>query len=282
MSTAEIIIADTQSTITLAPGAEAIKAEALLKAKGIVQVTSDDELNKAVEIRREVNAIASGVEKTREALKKPILDAGRKLDTLAKDFTADLAKERDRLDGFINFWQRKKLLEAQEAQRLAEEAQRRAEAEATRQREAAEKAEREKIEAEARAKAAEQAAKDATSKAAREKAEREAQEARQQAEAAEDAQLAAELASESVAPVAAPVAIIPQTKGVSAKAMKNFRVPGKNPFEQKKNLILLAAARPDLVNIEIRTRDVLTALNEMGVETLPGLEIFDDVKTSIR
>lgn len=272
MTTSQIIIGGITGTLSLAPHAEQIKADALAKAKAVAQVTTPDELDVAVEARRELNDIAKGVEKTRKELKAPILKAGKDLDKLADDFIADVEKEKDRLDGHINHWQREQLRIAEEARKAAEEAQRKAEAEQARLQAELEAARRREEEAQ-------KAAENAKTAAAKAKAEADAKAAREAQEAAEEKQFAAQLAAESTA---APAVIPEQPKGVSSRVTKDFRIIGKNEYEQRASLLKLAAKYPHLIKIEARRADILSTINQQGITELPGLEVFDEVTTRIR
>lgn len=61
-----------------------VRAELLTKAGQIVQVTNTSEANHAILVSSEIKAHLKDVEATREGLKKPFLEMGRKIDAAAK------------------------------------------------------------------------------------------------------------------------------------------------------------------------------------------------------
>lgn len=140
--------------ISIAPSAQKLKAEALERASDITVIEDALDRDMANDAMREINALLKPVEQSREAVKKPVLDLGRAIDKVAKDYVADLKTEYDRLSRMAGAFdaaarERQRIAEA-EAQRKAEEA-RRAEIEALRERERKAEAEAAKLRAEAEA-----------------------------------------------------------------------------------------------------------------------------------
>jgi hypothetical protein len=134
--TEALILAGDGYQLTIAPEAFALRERALTKAANIVAVTSHDESYEAGHRVKEIAALRNLVERSRKAVKEPVLEVGRRIDQAAKDFLADLNAEEGRI---------KQLIEGHayrlaEERRIAEEAERRAAAEARAAREAAEAA----------------------------------------------------------------------------------------------------------------------------------------------
>lgn len=111
----------------ITPDAHALKKQAIALAVPIVKVETDEELTFAVNALQALKAISKGMESTRKAVKAPVLELGKKIDSVAADFLRDSDREEMRITGLINHFQREQL-------RL--------------KRESDEKAERERIEAE--------------------------------------------------------------------------------------------------------------------------------------
>ena len=85
--------------------AEAQRNDLVFRAVTNAVVTNPVEQNSAVEAARDIRGMLRDVEDTRTALKKPLLDAGRLLDSLAKDFTAPLSAELGRIERLVTDFQ---------------------------------------------------------------------------------------------------------------------------------------------------------------------------------
>lgn len=134
--TEALILAGDGYQLTIAPEAFALRERALTKAANITEVTSHDESYIAGHRIKEMAALRNLVERSRKAVKEPVLEVGRRIDQAAKDFLADLNAEEGRI---------KQLIEGHayrlaEERRIADEAERRAAAEARAARESAEAA----------------------------------------------------------------------------------------------------------------------------------------------
>lgn len=77
------------------------KDRAIQIAKAVTQVTSQGEQEKAIAAASTLKGLSKAMEKTREEVKKPYLDAGRKIDKAAKDFSAELDEEAKRVEGLV-------------------------------------------------------------------------------------------------------------------------------------------------------------------------------------
>lgn len=111
----------------------------LALAAPIKEVKSQEQLETAVKVLAELAAIAKETESARKTIKEPVLKLGKQIDAIAADHVAKVEKETLRLKGLVNHWQtlqlrekeereRKALADQREAQRIAEEAQRKIEA----------------------------------------------------------------------------------------------------------------------------------------------------------
>lgn len=188
----------------LSDEAGALIEQALMASEAVTQVTTADENTSAVSVQRELKGVIVLLNKQREELNRPLLDAQRALKRMVDGELAPLEKEMDRISQAVAQFaqeERDRRFEEERAQqreiariqaekqaeidrlareqaereRLAREAQEAIERKAREQREAAERkaqAEREAAEAKARAEreAAEQAVRDARTKAQREAA----------------------------------------------------------------------------------------------------------------
>lgn len=124
---------------------------------------------RAATILKEITAFTRLIEDTRTTVKAPILEAGKRIDTVAKTLTADLELEAKRIGGLIGTFQAEQKRIEEENRRRAWEEQERIRLDAERkEREAREKAEAEERERQRIARAEQ----DARDKAAREEQER--------------------------------------------------------------------------------------------------------------
>lgn len=115
----------------------------VLHASGIIaRIPDGDEMafRTADEAYQQLQALSRSIESTRETLKRPALDFGRKLDATARDAVAPIELEKDRLGAEIKRWQVTENARRAEAARLARLEQERL------QREADAKAEAERME----------------------------------------------------------------------------------------------------------------------------------------
>lgn len=140
--------------ISIAPDAQRLKREALDRAADIDEIADALDRDMANDAMLAINNLLKTVEKARGAVKKPVLDLGRAIDKVAKDYVADLKIEYDRLSRLAGAFdaaarERQRIAEA-EARRKAEEA-RRAEIEALREKERLAEAEADRLRADAEA-----------------------------------------------------------------------------------------------------------------------------------
>lgn len=268
-----------QETLEVSVRADAIAArdEIIARAQEIREISDELDEADASEVLKELIRMERGVEETRTAIKGPLLDAGRKVDSIAKTFSAPVQAEVVRFKGLLGKFDmaRRERIAAEERKRQEEarkaaEAKAKAEAEARRREEEARAAQ----EAAQRAAEAEFLASDTASqeraaaeaKAAQEKAAAEAAEAeaarKREAEAS-----AAQLQLSVQAPVKAPA----KPSGIGSRMVWKFEV---------EDIRALYAARPELVTLEPKSREIERAIS-IGA-TLPGVRAWQESSVSVR
>jgi DNA repair exonuclease SbcCD ATPase subunit len=240
--------------LSITEEALALKASALHNAGAISEVGNKETLDKAAAVVSEIKGILKKLETSRTEIKRPVLDLGKRIDTVAQEYATELVLQANRLQASISAYYRAEA-EKTEAQRkmleaLAEKRRLKAEAEAR----AAEE-ERRRLEAEARA------------EASREKAAALAKEAAERQAEADAARLKAE-ASAPPAPVAAPA----RAEKMSVRKVWKHKVTNIHQVYQHK---------PELVNLEPRTHAILAEIRA-GMTDCPGLEIWAEEEVIIR
>ncbi len=260
-----LILSGEGYTLEVAPNIIEQKATLIQHAALIVEVKDPASSDAAGNQIKKLAAMRNLVEKSRTSVKAPVLAVGKRIDTLAADFQAELTAEENRLKKLQGEYA---VAVAQERQRVLAEMEKARQEEARRVREAEDKrvaeaaaAEKARIEAEEKAWNAttpeEEAAAAEAAKAA------EAAEAKRVADAAAEAERIASL------PVAAP-AFVPQApKGV--KMVANYRVT---------DIDALYRHNVGLVTLTERRKEILEAIARGKIgevyPTIPGLEIFEE------
>jgi hypothetical protein len=84
-------------TVTLVPAAYEARRVALQSARDIRDVTDANSLEAASSALKMVKGLITGIENSRKLVKQPILDTGRDIDNIAKDYCQYLKVEADRL-----------------------------------------------------------------------------------------------------------------------------------------------------------------------------------------
>lgn len=263
--------------------AKLAKTKALENAALIGRVTDRDSKIIAVRSQQELKGLINAFEKARVELKEPILQAGRKLDTLVASEKLALEQEFGRVSNLVKEFddaERRRVLEEERLQREElERIERAKQAELARiareQREREEAALRAQEESDRKVREAQEAAA-ALAAAAKTKSQREAAErARQEAlkaqalreverqkqeaelkktadESAAKAALIEEKAGDEAYAAARPIEI---TKVAGQRQSTNWVITVEQPF-------VLAKFHPDLVDIKPRLADIKSALNE--------------------
>ena len=217
--------------------------ELVLASRAVTAVTNATQQDAAVAAARDIRTWVKQVEAARVEITKPLLDAQRKIKTLADDHCAPLIEEQKRVERMVTSFQ-----EAEARRVAAEEEARRV---------AFEKAEKARIEAEEKAR---KAAERATTEAGLEKA----------IKLEEKATAAAEVAN---AVIAAPMPTAQRATGTTLRRVLKWEVTDINE---------LVKARPDLCKIEPKASAIqATCVPEMPNKP-PGLKLWWENTTSIR
>lgn len=239
--------------LSLTPEFHLLKANALEAAKPITAPTDTASLEVAVAAGSALKRLKTDLEKSRNTVKAPVLELGRKIDALAKKESAEIEKELTRIEGLVSAYQRVKIEEARKAQEMADtlarKRQERLDAEAAEQ-------EKERLRLEEAAKKTE-----------------DPDEAAHLAEQAQQAQEAAERAREkAVAPSPLGIGSAPRVEKLSASRPWKFVVD---------DIAAVYASRPDLCSLEIKTAATNAAI-AAGAREIPGLRIWQEDTTRIR
>jgi hypothetical protein len=94
-----------QPAIELNPAAFEARRVTLAKAHAITGIESVTDLDSAAAALTEVASLTKSIEASRKKVKAPILDIGRHIDEVAKDYIAPLAQEKKRLETLIGAYQ---------------------------------------------------------------------------------------------------------------------------------------------------------------------------------
>jgi membrane protein involved in colicin uptake len=226
----------------------AMKDAALAGSALIAKVNSPESNQRAVEAQQGLSSFARLIEKSRKMAKEPVLDFARAIDAKAQEIVSEVKNEELRVATLIGNYQQDLLAQ----QRIAER-QKQVELE---------RIERERQEA--TRKAAEEA--QAAMAAAKRQEDKDAAMAKAQA----DAMLAAERArqdAEAIKKAPEPV----RATGQIVHTKKDFRVINERELSQ---------ARPDLVEITPRRREILDAIGRG--EVIPGITVFEVTTSSTR
>lgn len=235
-------------SVTIGSQAYTDRQTALDDARMVRAVSDQFGQESAVDALRAVKALIAETEKARKAVKAPVLDLGKRIDTLASEFTGELEREAARLSGLLTAYELEQRRIAAEEQRKRDEAERKAREEAAR-------IERERQEAERKAlQSGDTEARQAAARIAAERAKAEA-----------DARIAAAVAAQN-----APV--VERAQGQVVSDHWTFDVV---------DIHALAAACPDLVTITPKRADIL-ALIKSGTREIAGLTIRQETSVSVR
>lgn len=217
----------------------------LLSASNEVTIVNDlDTYEVASDKTRALASMRNAVEKSRKAVKEPVLALGKQIDAIAAEFVSDIEAEEKRIQSLMQGYAREQArirAEAEaEARRAAAEAQRQQEEAARKLREAEEQARRAEV---LKTKAAQDKA-----NAAAEQARVQAQEATRKAQEEQTRMLEKSLASVAVA---APAGV---------KEELDFDLV---------DVAALYRAAPHLVDLTPKRREILAALKQLQAANLP-------------
>jgi len=99
--TQTLILAGDGYQLTIAPEAEARKFELIAAASLVRGVSSNDESADAQFVSRKLAGLRIEVEKSKKAIKEPVLRIGKLIDQTAKDFLLAIDAEETRIKGLI-------------------------------------------------------------------------------------------------------------------------------------------------------------------------------------
>lgn len=268
-------------SVTIAPDALQCKADALSLAKSITSVASADEQQDAIAAGGLLKGLIRGMENTRKEVKAPVLEASAKIDSTAKQYSAELAAELARVEKLAADFQceedcktaaiRAEEERRQQEEREAEERERRKEQEALAR--IAAEAERERRAALARIQAAEdETAREIAQKEADRLAEARAEEIRNNqiaCQEAEDRRQEAMRQRHETMLATAPA----KPQGATVRRTLNYEL---------KDIRALYAARPDLVELTERRAQILAAIAIPGAPSIPGIYVFEQTKMNTK
>lgn len=302
----EAAIVTTDSMILNGPGyslqipetAEKRKAALLVAAQAITEVSTPQQAEDASAEVKALAKIRNEIERSRLAVKAPVIALGKAIDERAKEFAASLDVEEKRLTRLIS----DHALKVEEARRAAAAEAARIAAEKEKQEreaEAARIAEERRREEEARkaeeaAAAAAKAAEEAAAKSADEDEDIEAEIARA---AAIDAKNAADKAAKEVSAAAARAE--EDRQAAAAKLAEEQRIASVAATQQTKGVSFplafevedigqLYMEHPELVTLTVKTAEVKAFLKAEEtklsgqIPTVPGLRVFRAAKIQTR
>lgn len=111
-------------TIEIVAEAEQMKIEALLSSKGIATVDDGFEATIAAEAQSALRHLIKGIEESRKDAKAPVLEIGRQIDSVAKDYIEEIKAEESRVAKLLGAFQiveRDKKLAAERQARIQEQ-----------------------------------------------------------------------------------------------------------------------------------------------------------------
>lgn len=291
--------------ITIPGEAIRLKTEALNNAKHIVRITNPDEQENAIAAVSILKGLTSGLEKSRESVKKPYWDAGKAIDAKAKEYAKELDERAAVIERMIGDYQKAERAKA-EAERLAAETKRKeAEAELLREQRKAAKAEADRLaaekaaeEAEARRIQAEIEAAEAKTASAKKKAqaelakrEQEAEDAKRAQQEAEDAAMQSEIdaseAQDAHADASATVVGIeaPKASGASIREKIEFEIEDIDLFYAWDLKRRAGKNLPSFVKLEIKKADFNAYIQVIGInacQDIPGVTFTASTKAAVR
>jgi hypothetical protein len=122
-----IVSSASVATTPITPAVEQTKLALLAESKLVVSCRNMDEQTVAVHSAREIKRLVSEVEKTRKAVKEPVITIGKRIDELARTFCLPLETELSRVNALVTTFQlaeqRRVQAEFEEQQRQAAKAQ---------------------------------------------------------------------------------------------------------------------------------------------------------------
>lgn len=98
---AALILAGNGYELSIAQDANEKKAELLATSTRVLIVTDNDQSADAQHVVRQLAGMRNLVEKSRKAVKEPVLEVGKRIDTMAKEFLKEIEIEENRIRNLI-------------------------------------------------------------------------------------------------------------------------------------------------------------------------------------
>jgi hypothetical protein len=278
-----IIPSGTGFKVSIPGEAIRLKATALAKAEGILQVTSADEQQIAINAVADLKSLADGAETARAAIKKPYWDAGKAIDAKAKEFVADIDARVSVIEGMIGKFQAEERRKQREREMEEERQRQQAAAAEQRERDRLAQIERDRI-------AAEQAASAAKTKKAKEAAEAELRRVNQEKVQAQLDLAEAENDRAEADGVTIGAEEAPKATGASVREKVEFVVVDIEDFclwdiQRRAEAAKLGRILPSFVRIEVSKRDFneyINLLDQAALDSIPGMTFHETTKVSVR
>ena len=140
MSTALTLTGLQHAQCELAQGSFERRADILATTRAVTSVVDAMDAEMAADALRLVTGIVKEVEASRVEIGKPVLELTRKINSIAKEFSQDLADEKARLESILGEYQAAERRAADAARRLAQDEANRFAADAARAQHAVERA----------------------------------------------------------------------------------------------------------------------------------------------
>lgn len=270
--------------------ARRVRDELLVISTDLTMVANPEQAQVAANVLNDLKAFTNLIETSREATKAPVLEWGRKIDTLAKELKAKVEAEYTRIGRIHGEWQAAERRKVEEAERKAKEEEQRIwrEAQEKERIEQARIAHEEKERADkaaAEVKALEEKAARARSEAGKAKAAQEAEEARIRAQIEQDTKREAEekLRAERASQASKQVA---QTRieALNVTAAKSTGVATKEDVQYEiTDMDALYKAAPFLCEVTERVSLLKSALKALQPgKTLAGVKHWTISKSNAR
>lgn len=100
-----------------------LKKAALEAARPVARVETPEQQQVAIEALQKLKEVRAGIEASRKLVKAPVLELGRKIDEIARNYVEEIERQYGRLSGLINHYQQKLLRERSQEELKLEQSQ---------------------------------------------------------------------------------------------------------------------------------------------------------------
>jgi hypothetical protein len=132
MNTSLIKLDLVSPSISVSDAARTERDALLVVAHNVSVVATPEAAESAAETLKEIKTFTRSLETSRTEVKQPVLEIGRRIDSLAKEITAELETEAGRISKLLGAYQAEQFRKEEEARRRAYEEEQRILAEAAR------------------------------------------------------------------------------------------------------------------------------------------------------